>query len=80
MFQGHFFAFLTKILPINMYHTTQTQNLKIDLFDLATLDDLDLTQGHNRLRRVFRSIPDTLHVIPSDLFQFDTTVARLSEQ
>ena len=38
------FAFLTKILPRNMYHTTQPKYPKLDLFDLVTLDDLDLTQ------------------------------------
>ena len=34
-----------------MLHTNQTQNLKFDLY-LVTLDDLDLTQGYKRLRRV----------------------------
>ena len=36
-----FYAFLTKIWPKNMHHTTQTQNYKFDLFDLLALDDLD---------------------------------------
>ena len=55
-----------------MYYTTQTQNSKFDLFDLVTLDDLDLSQGHKRLRRVLRSIPDMIHVVSLALFQFDT--------
>ena len=54
-----------------MYRTTQTQNLEFNLFDLVTLDDLDLTQCHKRLRRVLRRIPDTIHVVPSALFQSD---------
>ena len=54
-----------------MYHTTQTQNFEFDLFDLVTLDDLELTRGHKRLRRLFRSIPDTIHAVPSAFFQFD---------
>ena len=36
-----------------------------------TMDHLALTQGHQSLRRVLRSIPDTIHVIPTDLFPFD---------
>ena len=55
-----------------MYHTTQTQNLEFDLFDLLTLDDLDLTQDHKRIRMVLSSIPDTIHVVSSALYQFDT--------
>ena len=54
-----------------MYHTTQTQHFKFDLFDLVTLGGLDLTQGHIRLSRVLRSIQDTIHVVPSTLFQND---------
>ena len=55
-----------------MYQATVTQNFKFDLFDLVTSDDLGLTQGHNGLRMVLRSIPDTIHVVPSDLFRSDT--------
>ena len=33
---------------------------------------MTLTQGHKRLRRVLRSIPDAAHVVPSAMFQFDT--------
>ena len=55
-----------------MYHTNQAQNFKLDPFDLVTLDDHHLTQGRKMLRRVLRSIPDTIHVVPSALFQFDT--------
>ena len=72
-----FFAF---ILLINYYdddddyddHTTQIQNFKFDLFNLVTLDNLDLTQGHKRLRRVLRSVPDTIHAVLFALFHFDT--------
>ena len=53
-----------------MCHITQTQNVEFDLFDLVTLDILDLTQSHKRPRRVLRSIPDTIHIVPSALFQF----------
>ena len=55
-----------------MYHTTLTNHFRFDFFDLLTLDDLDWTQGHKRLMMVIRSIPDTIHVVPSTLFQFDT--------
>ena len=55
-----------------MYQTTKTQNFKFDLFYLVTLDDLDLTLGHKRLRRVLGSISYTIHVVLSALFQFDT--------
>ena len=48
-----------------MHHTNQTQNVKFDSFDLVTLDNLYLTQGHKRLRMAIRSIPDTAHVVPS---------------
>ena len=51
---------------------TQTQNVKFDLFDLVTLDTLDLTQSHKRPRMVLRSIPDTILIVPSALFQFFT--------
>ena len=55
-----------------MYHTAQTQNFIFDLFDLVTLDDLNLTQGHEMPRRVLRSIPDTMYAILSALFHFHT--------
>ena len=45
--------------------------LFLTFFDLVTLDDLDLTEGHKRLRRMLRSIPDMIRVVPSALFQFD---------
>ena len=57
-----------------MHHTTQTQHFKFDPFDLVILDDLDLTQGHKGLRRVLGSIPETIHVVPSALYQFNTAV------
>ena len=38
-------------------------------FNLLTLDDIDLTQGHKRLRRVLKSIPDTIKAFSSTLFQ-----------
>ena len=47
---------------------TQTQNVKFDLFDLVTLDILDLTQSHKRPRRVLRSISDRIHIVSSALF------------
>ena len=46
--------------------------MNLTSFDLVTLDDLDLTQGHKRLRRVLSSIPDTMYAVPSALFQSDT--------
>ena len=63
--------FLTKILPKYTYKPTQNLNIKFDLFDLATLDDLDLTKGHKSLRRVLISIPDKIHAALSTLFQSD---------
>ena len=55
-----------------MHHATQTQNFKFELCDLVTLDDLDLSQDHKRLRRVLRSIQDAMHIVPSASFQSDT--------
>ena len=69
---GYFFALLTKISSKIIYHATKTYNFEFDLFDLVTLDDLDFTQGHKSLRKMLRSIPDTIHVVKSALFQFDT--------
>ena len=43
--------------------------MNLTFFDLVTLDDPDLTQGHKRLRRILRSIQDTIHVATSALFQ-----------
>ena len=54
-----------------MYHTVQTQIFEFGFY-LVTLDDLDLTQGHKRLRRVLKSNPDTIHVVLSALFHCDT--------
>ena len=41
------------------------------LFDFMILDDLDLTQGHQVLRRVLRSIPGSIHAVASALFRSD---------
>ena len=54
-----------------MSHSIQTKNVEFTFFDLVTLDDIELTQGHKRLRRVLESVPDTIHVVPSALFQSD---------
>ena len=54
-----------------MFHTTWTQNFEPDLIYLVILDDLDMMQGHKRLRRVLRCIPDTIRAVPSALSQFD---------
>ena len=62
------FLVLTKRWLRNTYHITQTQNFKFDIFsDLVTLDNFDLTQGHQRLARVHRSIPDTIQAVSSGL-------------
>ena len=42
-----------------MHHTTQNQNFKFDFFDLVTLDDPDLTQGHKTHRRVLIELSQT---------------------
>ena len=55
-----------------MYHTIQTQNFTFDTYDLVILDDIDLAPSHKRLRRVPTSIPDTILVVTSTLFRFDT--------
>ena len=44
------------------------QILILTFFDLVTLDDLGLTQCDKSLRRVLRSIPNRIHVVPSALF------------
>ena len=54
-----------------MYIPPKLKILHLAVYDLVTLDDLELTQGHKRLRRVLRSIPATIHVVPSALFQSD---------
>ena len=53
------------------YHTTQTQNIPFDLFCLVTFDDIDLTRGQKRLRRLPRSIPDTIDAVFLASFQID---------
>ena len=62
---GYFFAFFTKTDIKHELHA-QNQNLHFDIFDLVTSDDLDLTRGHQRLRRVLRSIPNTIHAVPKN--------------
>ena len=69
---GSYFAFLMRNWPENFYHITQTQNSKTGLFDLVTLDDLDLTRGHQRLT-VLSRIPDTIFVVSSAPFPSDTS-------
>ena len=56
------FALLMKSDLKRMYLTTQTHFL-YQLFDLVTLNEMDLTQCHKGLGKVLRSIPDTIHVI-----------------
>ena len=41
-------------------------------FDYMTSNDLNVTRGHGTLRRALRSVPDTIHVVLSALFQFYT--------
>ena len=54
--KGYFLRSYEK-LTHKMYHITKTRNVKFELFELVTLDDLDGTPGHQRLRRVLRGIP-----------------------
>ena len=44
-------------MPLN------TKIFNLSYFDFVTLDDLNLTQGHQRLTRVIRGIPDTIHAV-----------------
>ena len=46
--------------------------LNLTFIDLVAINDLDLTHGHKRLRRVLRSTPNTIDVVPSALFQPNT--------
>ena len=66
------FTFLTKIWLKTCITPPKLKILNLTFFDLVTSDDLDLTQCHKRHKRVLKSIPDTIHVVPSDLFQCDT--------
>ena len=36
-----------------------------------TSNDLNLIRGHKRLSRVFRSIPDAIHIVSSTSLHFD---------
>ena len=56
--------------------------INLTFIDLVTLDDPDLMQGHKMLKRVLRIIKDTIHVVPSALFQFDAAAlpGEASEQ
>ena len=41
--------------PKNMHHTTETRNLSLIFLDLVNMDDLDLNQGHQNLKRTLKS-------------------------
>ena len=68
-----FFSFLTKIRSRNMYHTTQTQNFEFDLFVLVTLDGLQLTQGHKRLRG-YLEVPQTRRAITCNMCEVRASI------
>ena len=71
VFYGYF-PFLKKIWPKTCIKPPKLKTRNLTLFDLKTLNDLDLTPGPKMLRRVHISIPNTIHVVPSALFQLDT--------
>ena len=73
VFYGHFFRSWRKSDRKTLITLPILKILNLTFFDPVTLDDLELSQGHKRLRRVLRSILDTIHAVPSALFQFDTT-------
>ena len=58
--------------PKNMNHVTKTGHFNFRSHELVTLEDLGLTTGHHKLRRVIRSFPDTIDAISSGLFQYGT--------
>ena len=60
-----------------MHHITQTQILIVTFLNHVTLHDLYLTQCHQMLRRVLRSIPHTIHAVSSALIQSDTAACAL---
>ena len=62
---GAIFVYLTKSWPKDTYHSSILKILNLTFFDPVALDDLELSQGHKRLRRVLRSILDTIHAVPS---------------
>ena len=66
------FCVLDEYLTQKHASLPHTQNFKLYVFNSVTLDDLELSQGHKRLRRVLRSVLDTIHAVPSAFFQFDT--------
>ena len=72
VFYGHFLRFWRKSDPKTCITPTKVKILKLPFFDIVTLDGHELSQGHKRLRRVLKSILDTVHAVPSALFQFDT--------
>ena len=45
----------------------------LTLYNHVTYDDINLTRGHQKLRRLLRSITDTVNAASSALFQLDTT-------
>ena len=67
MLESRFLLLDENLTSIHGSHT-QTQSFKLSLFDLVTLDNHDLTQGNQRLRRV----PESIHALSSVLFKFDT--------
>ena len=67
-----FFCVLDEYLTLkHTFHDPHSKLLNLAFFDLVILDNLDLAQGHKRLSRVLKNIPDMIHVVPSTLFQFD---------
>ena len=67
--EGHF-SLSTKNVPKTYITPPKHQILRL-AFDLVTSDDLDLTRGHQRLRRVLKSIPDTIRAVSPALLQSD---------
>ena len=67
-----FFHFLYENLTQNMYHTTQTQNFKFDVFEILTFDDLHLAKRHKGLGGDIQRYPRHDPCRSPALFQFDT--------
>ena len=64
---GVIFRVLDEKLTIKHALHPIPKNMKLDLVDLVSLDDLDMTQGHRMLRTVLRGTPDTIHAVSSAL-------------
>ena len=64
------FSFLTKIAMID--YDSAKARFFLAISDLVHSNDLDQVRGHQMLRKPHKNMSDTVHMVSSALFQFDT--------